>query len=972
MSAADTSLPLPAWLEGELPLSLRGVPGLARAQGMDALQRLAWVRECALLECGEGAEPLYPVWRRFLRGHGPSVLVVDAAQREPQSMAAAQVLRRVPLLLAEGLLIAAGLRGSEKVLLRLPESLTGCEAGLFNALDELRGRGLSGGRRLKLEVERAALPTIYGEGAADALKEGSRLCHTVETWCRLALAFASPAASQPDAFLLTLRRGLRQRGLTEVSRHAPLRRMIYDWGGGVEVVGRDAIIELDGGLGGFLPLADADVRCQPEALAALSITPAPGSIAILPEASCMVEQTRRALYRYWELAVGEEHSAARSLLSRATRLVTEITVGRGRPTHLAELDNLALALATQGLAAAWPLGSALRHFRRQWQAHLNEKQCIEGCCLRHKPAPCQSACPAHIDIPSFMAHIGHGDYRASLSVILQDNPLPLACGLVCPAPCESACVRRGHDGAVFIRPMKAVAAEHCLAQGGYPLPARPIAEGKRVAIVGSGPAGLACAYYLAGQGHVLTIYEAQEQAGGMLRYGIPAYRLPAAVLDAELAQLTAMGVRIETGRRIEHLADLRAQYDALFLAPGTQASRFVPVEGVHREFVLGGIDFLRAVRGGAELLVGPRVVVIGGGNVAIDVALTALRQGAKWVALVCLEKRREMPASHHEIETAVAEGVVLHPGWGPLAIEEDGRVVFQHCDRVFDEDRRFNPLFDAGRKLVLESDQVILAVGQGTDLSLLADSGLETVRGFIVTDPASGRTALPGVFAGGDAAHGPRTAVEAIRAGKAAAQGIHTWLTGQTQPTTVMAPVRRDEVSPLAIPAGMRSHGRRAEMAQLQVAERVAGYTRIEQGLTDAQADREAGRCLRCDLCIGCGLCQLACSEMGVEALAMARTAAGRLAYFDFSRPASRCIGCGACAQVCPTGAIRIEDAAGVRRTVITGTVVREQPLLRCRRCGTPTLTPAHREFLLQRLSPAMAAPLSRELCPDCARHAGR
>jgi NADH-quinone oxidoreductase subunit F len=161
---------------------------------------------------------------------------------------------------------------------------------------------------------------------------------------------------------------------------------------------------------------------------------------------------------------------------------------------------------------------------------------------------------------------------------------------------------------------------------------------------------------------------------------------------------------------------------------------------------------------------------------------------------------------------------------------------------------------------------------------------------------------------------------------------------------------------------------RRSEMAQLEVDERASGYTRIERGLSDAQAHREASRCLRCDLCIGCGLCQLACSEMGVEALRMARTAAGRLAYYDFTRPGERCIGCGACAQVCPTGAIRIEDSEGMRRTVITGTVVKEQALQRCRRCGTPTHTPAHGRFLKARLTPAMAAALDRELCPDCAR----
>ena len=400
--------------------------------------------------------------------------------------------------------------------------------------------------------------------------------------------------------------------------------------------------------------------------------------------------------------------------------MAEITVGHGQMRHLAELDLLALELATQGLAAAWPLGSALRHFRDQWQSHARRESCPEQLCQLspgRRAAPCHSACPANIDIPSFMAHIGHGDYRSAIAVITRDNPLPLTCGLVCPAPCESACVRGGSDGAVFIRPMKSKAAEHCLAAGAYPRPELAPSSGKRIGIVGSGPAGLSAAYYLRILGHEVAIFETQEQAGGMLRYGIPAYRLPPELLDRELEQISALGIPIHTGARVDSLDSFRQDYDAVFLGLGTQLSRFIPIEGVHQPFVLGGIDFLRDVRSAVAVDVGPRVVVIGGGNVAIDVALTALRQGARQVDMVCLEKRREMPASSHEIETAVAEGVVLHPGWGPLSIGEDGEVVFQHCDRVFDAEGRFAPKFDGDRRLKLEGDQVILAVGQGTDLT---------------------------------------------------------------------------------------------------------------------------------------------------------------------------------------------------------------------------------------------------------------
>ena len=967
---------LPGWLGSAVapePSFPQALPGLARVAPLNPLQRLALLQDAGLAECGFAGEPLYQSWRQFLRGHGPSRLVIDAAAPDPRARAAGAVLDGAPWLLAEGLLIAAGLRNTAQVELRLPPELTGREAGLLNALDAIRLRGLAPGLRLKVEVRRDSLPSPWSEGHAS---DGTRLLHTPETWCRIALLCAHAGEGAPasaDGALLTLRRGLKARGLIEISRRDKLRRLIYDWGGGVEVEGSDAVLVFDGGLGGFMPLSAADLACQPLVLAAAGVCPAPVSLSVMAEGVCLVEQTRRALYRYWVLAE-HEPTAIRALLARVTRLVTEITVGRGCPEHLPELDELALKLATLGLAAAWPLGSALRHYREQWQAHVRQQPvCVENLCELQggrRAAPCHSTCPANIDIPSFLAHIGHGDHAKAIEVITRDNPLPLTCGLVCPAPCESACVRGGHDAAVFIRPMKSKAAEHCLAQGGYPRPALAPPSGKKIGVVGSGPAGLACAYYLRVLGHAAEIFETQEKAGGMLRYGIPAYRLPPELLDQELAQIVALGIPIHTAAKIDSLDKFRQGYDAVFLALGTQMSRFIPVEGVHQPVVQGGIDFLRAVRGGETIRVGPRVVVIGGGNVAIDVALTALRQGAKQVDMVCLEKRREMPASPHEIETAVAEGVRLHPGWGPVEIREDGEAVFQHCDAVFDENRRFNPRFDTNRRMSLEGDQVILAVGQGTDLTSIEGSGLEVTRGFIVTDPKTLMTREAGVFAGGDVAHGPRTAVEAIRSGKIAAHAIDAWLRGVPLDPVVAKPQRRAEVIPLRVSARERTDHHRAEMPEKDVEERLGegNYVKIEQGLTDRMAYGEASRCLRCDLCIGCGLCQLACSEMGVEALRMADTQAGRLAYFDFTRPAALCIGCGACTQACPTGAIRIEDSAERRRTLITGTVVREQPLLHCSCCGKPTQTPAHRAFVRARLQEPFADHLERELCPDCAR----
>ena len=732
-------LHLPSWLDQEAA-TLAGaippadtfadsLPAFTKAISLTPLQRLQLIQEAGITECGYSGEPVHLAWRRFLRGHGNSVLVIDATIQDQHSLGTAAILDKAPWLLAEGVLIAIGLRNSQKIELLLPSVLNGHEAPFLNAVDAIRSLADISTPGRQIEVVRNSKPGVWCEGHPP---DRERLVHTPETWCRIALLFAGT----PDlnGSLLTLRQGFSERGLAELSRSANLRNQIEEWRGGPEINGKDPVLVFDDGMGGFLPLTRADVLCDPLSLLSSGIVPSPSSLMVIADGTCIVKQTRRAMYRHWLLAEGKE-THVRALLARAARLVTEITLGIGSMSHLAALEEVSAELTTQGLAASWPLGSSLRYYRQQWESHARNETCPENLCLVRNPAPCHGTCPANIDIPSFMALLGKGDHHSTIEVIRQDNPFPLTCGLVCPAPCESACVRRAGNGAVFIRPMKARAAELCLASGGYPKPAIAPDTGKKIGIIGAGPAGITAAYYLRILGHETDIFEAQEFAGGMLRYGIPAYRNPPELLEKELDQIRAVGVRIHTSSPVANLEAFRKDYDAVFLGLGTQRTRLLTIEGVELPFVMGGIDFLRAVRSGEQVRVGPRVVVVGGGNVSIDVALTALRQGARHVDLTSLEKRRDMPASPHEIELAVAEGVQIHAGWGPVRIEEDGRFILQYCERVKDATGKFDPVFDTNRLLTLEADQVILAVGQGTDLAVLEGSAVENNRGFIVADP---------------------------------------------------------------------------------------------------------------------------------------------------------------------------------------------------------------------------------------------
>ena len=682
----------------------------------------------------------------------------------------------------------------------MPAELQGHEAALLNAVDAIRSLARIATPGRQIEVQRNCTPGCWGEGRPS---DRSRLVHTPETWCRIALLFAG--APDLDASLLTLRRGMKQRGLVELTRSGQLRRQIEDWGGGVEVEGGDAVLVFDDGLGGFLPLSGADVSCEPLSFASAGIIPVPSTLMVMAEGVCVVKQTGRALYRYWQLAEGEA-KPVRGLLARAARLVTEITLGRGALDHLVALDEIAIELATQGLAGAWPLGSALRYYRDQWEQHARRESCPEGMCLQRKAAPCHATCPANIDIPSFVAHLG----QRRLSIHHRGHPTgqPAATHMWPRVPgAVRVCVCARRQQRCRLHPPPESQSSRAL-PGQRRLP--ETRASRRTPADGSGssarvppvsPPPTTCAR---------SVTRSRSSSPRRRRVGCCATasrptgsRL--SMLDQELDQIQVLGIPIRTNTRVDDLDAFRKNYDAVFLGLGTQKSRPLVIDGVQQPFVLGGIDFLRSVHSGEPVRVGPRVVVVGGGNVAIDVALTALRQGAKHVDMVCLEKRREMPASPHEIENAVAEGVQLHPGWGPVRIDDDGAVTFQFCERTHNDNGDFDPTFDTGRLLTLEGDHVILAVGQGTDLAGIEDEGVKVTHGFIVADPKNLMTSVPGVFAGGDVEHGPRTVVEAVRSGKIAAASIDAWLRGEPIDPSAGQPVRRADVIPLRVRAA-RSH----------------------------------------------------------------------------------------------------------------------------------------------------------------------
>lgn len=463
--------------------------------------------------------------------------------------------------------------------------------------------------------------------------------------------------------------------------------------------------------------------------------------------------------------------------------------------------------------------------------------------------PCQATCPAHTDVPRYVRYAKEGQWDKATAVIHEKLPFPECLGRVCAHSCESKCRRGEVNDPVSIRNIKRYAAEHSNNQLWMANSKRLPATGKRVCVVGGGPAGMTAAFYLAKQGHAVTLKEAMPKLGGQMQYGIPSYRLPRDVVDKEAGYLTAFGVTVETGCRVEHPVELLKCYDAVVMAVGTHQGVRLPMEGSELPQVLLNTDFLRNAAMGLDTGIGKRVVVLGGGNVAFDCARTARRLGAQEVHVACLEQREAMLADEEEICQAGEEGIFVHPGQTFEAIcGSDAVTGVRFCNVknfYFDENRRAVIEKEEHSEHEIAADTVIFAVGQRTDLA--ADSGLERGRGnCIAAQDGDFRTSVAGIFACGDAIYGTKTVIQAVESGRQAASVVDRWLGGDGDISEVLVPPETPEAN-IGRVEDFASLSR-AEEAFVAAEGRADSFTPISHGLCDSAVCGEAGRCLQCDL----------------------------------------------------------------------------------------------------------------------------
>lgn len=599
---------------------------------------------------------------------------------------------------------------------------------------------------------------------------------------------------------------------------------------------------------------------------------------------------------------------------------------------------------------------------------------------RESSAPCQLNCPAGIDIPSYIALIGQGKYDEATELIRRDNPFPWVCGLVCPNPCESWCQRRYLDKALCIKDLKGLAAKMVMEKGrGYRIPEPLNSYSEKVAIVGSGPAGLTAAYFLAWEGYSVTVFESMPEPGGLMMAGIPEFRLPRHVVRREIDSIKAMGVEIVVNTPIGAdltLDQLRKDgYKAFFLGIGAWQGYKLDIQGENDyPQVLSALQFLKDVSFGLKIKPADKVAIIGGGNAAVDAARTCVRLGSQSVSIVYRRTRSEMPAHFEEIIQMAEEGIHVHQLTIPARIIGSyGKVDFLECLMASlgepDESGRRRPLPVEGSEYKMPVGAVIAAIGQQPNVADFPGFGdLElTKKGTIQVRPGRQQTNIPDVFAGGDAATGPATVVQAIGGGKRAARAIHSYLREEAFANNGL-PRPRDMIPPITMDYHEKSFIQRQEIPLIDLDRRLHTFDQVELGLDEIAAKQEAKRCMRCDICERCGKCVEVCRDkLGVSAIRFHHAGESSLILKDYVHGLPKCIGCGACVNICPTGALQMEDLGDERRLLMCGTIVNRIKMQACQGCGVYFLPKVFVKHISKRLE-VQAYESFENLCPDCRR----
>ena len=643
-------------------------------------------------------------------------------------------------------------------------------------------------------------------------------------------------------------------GLVEVPMGATLREIIFEVGGGIPKGRKFKAAQMGGPSGGCIPAAYLDTEIDYDSVQQIGAIMGSGGLIVMDENTCMVDVARYFLEFVQSESCGK-CTPCRVGTKKMLAILERITRGQGNIDDLDVLERLGqdikkASLCGLGQTAPNPVLSTLRHFREEYEEHIILKTCRASVCEGLVRSPCQHGCPAGVNVPEYISMITEGRLTEAAAIIRRRNPFVSVCGRVCDHPCERRCRRGEIDQPLAIRALKRYIADN-IPDFAAPM-VRPVSKKAEVAIIGSGPAGLSCGYFLALMGRASVIFEAQPIPGGMLALGIPEFRLPKQVLQKEIEFILSHGVELRTNSRVEDARQLRKEgFKAVFVATGAQKGRGIDIEGVELAGVVDSLEFLRK-RGLGEGMDcrGKTIVVIGGGNAAIDVARSAVRLGAEKVTILYRRSREEMPAYGEEIQGAMNEGIELVTLGVPTRIlGVNGAVSGIEFVRAelgkAEADGRRRPIPVEGSQTTIACDLVIPAIGQvpSVEPARFANGPELTKWGTIKADPVTFKTTAGDIFAGGDCVTGPSSVIQAIAAGQKAAVSIDKLLGGKGElpRDTGFSFAKPDEETLAQAPP-------RFEEKEIPIAQRRRGFAEVVLGIDREQALAEAFRCLRCDL----------------------------------------------------------------------------------------------------------------------------
>lgn len=840
----------------------------------------------------------FPTWLKweFTKKAEDDVKYVlcNADEGDPGAFMDRSVLEGDPHSLIEGMAIAAFTIGANRGFVYVRAEYPLAVERFGKALEQAREAGLLGKKILgtdfsfDLEIRMGSGAFVCGEETALIHSiEGKRgeprprppfpaqkglwgkpsLLNNVETYTNVA-AIIGKGAGWYSSFgteeskgtkVFALAGDINISGLVEVPIGTSLGELIYDIGAGIPNGKNFKAAQIGGPSGGCIPKEYLNVPLDYNTLTELGAIMGSGGLIVMDEDTCMVDVARYFLEFVQEESCGK-CTPCRVGTKRMLEILTRITEGEGEEGDIERLIELGnqikdTALCGLGQTAPNPVLSTIRHFREEYEQHIRDKHCAAGVCPKLVRAPCQSACPANVDVPGFVSLVGERRYAEALRLHRERNPFAAVCARVCFHTCEDKCRRASIDDPVAIRGIKRFMVDQEVTVQIPEVRENSENARKKIAIIGGGPAGLSCAYFLARLGYSPTVFEAEQRPGGMMVQTIPAYRLPRETLAREIRMIENMGVTILTDTKLGRdfsLKDLRSQgYDAVFLGIGAPVNMGLGVPGEEAEGVVQGIDFLKQYNIRGSVPVGKKIVIIGGGNAAVDAARTAIRLGAEEVTILYRRTQEQMPAYAEEIEEALLEGVRLKTLTQPIAIERNGvgkvKGVTCACMKLgeFDRSGRRRPTHSEEKNFIVEADQVIVAIGQKLDPAQFSgelDIQIAENR-FIRANPITGQTSVDWIFAGGDAVNGPVSVVAAIGAGEKAAAGIDEYLTSENHAFWREDKVVETSYDPDAEPAPYK----RTKLPVIDVDRRVNNFEEVERSWCENEAIRQCERCLRCD-----------------------------------------------------------------------------------------------------------------------------